>query len=167
MSDFGKEVVPVSVLDVAQFILNRRGTMSTMKLQKLTYYAQAWAMVWSGGPNKPLFGEDFEAWVDGPVCRELYDAHSDYTVKTLPGAHPERLSPTQSKMISSVIDHYGKYNGDQLSEITHLELPWREARSGKAPTDRSQRIISKPKMYEFYDEMRRDSQSRMKEAVSA
>jgi uncharacterized phage-associated protein len=33
-----------SVLDVAQYILNRQGMMTTMKLQKLVYYVMAWSL---------------------------------------------------------------------------------------------------------------------------
>lgn len=58
-----------NVFDVAKYILEVKGTMSTMKLQKLCYYAQAWSLVWD---DKPLFGEEFEAWANGPVCRELF-----------------------------------------------------------------------------------------------
>ena len=43
-----------------------------MKLQKLCYYAQAWSLAWDG---VPLFNEDFQAWANGPVCRELYEFH--------------------------------------------------------------------------------------------
>ena len=46
--------------------------MSTWKLQKLCYYAQAWSLAWT---EKSLFDEDFEAWANGPVCRELFYAH--------------------------------------------------------------------------------------------
>src|SRR5680860_1872649 len=54
-----------SVLDVAEYILKETGSMTTMKLQKLVYYSQAWSLVWD---EKPLFGEPIEAWAnDGPV----------------------------------------------------------------------------------------------------
>lgn len=36
----------LSVFDVATYILQKRGDMSCMKLQKLCYYAQAWSLVW-------------------------------------------------------------------------------------------------------------------------
>ena len=36
----------MSVFDVATYILQKRGDMSCMKLQKLCYYAQAWSLVW-------------------------------------------------------------------------------------------------------------------------
>lgn len=35
-----------TVFDTAKYILEKRGAMSTMKLQKLCYYAQAWSLVW-------------------------------------------------------------------------------------------------------------------------
>ena len=40
-----------------------------MKLQKLCYYAQAWSLVWD---DTPLFDEEFYAWTNGPVCKELF-----------------------------------------------------------------------------------------------
>ena len=61
-----------TVFDVAFYILDKLGDMSTMKLQKLCYYAQAWSLAWDG---VPLFNEDFQAWANGPVCRELYEFH--------------------------------------------------------------------------------------------
>lgn len=41
------------VNNVARYILeNVESDLSTMKLQKLVYYAQAWSLVWD---EKPLF----------------------------------------------------------------------------------------------------------------
>lgn len=45
-----------NVFDTAKYILEKSGKMSTMKLQKLCYYSQAWALVWD---DAPLFDEDF------------------------------------------------------------------------------------------------------------
>ena len=61
-----------TVFDVANYILTKCGTMTTMKLQKLVYYCQAWSLAWD---DKPLFSEDFEAWANGPVCKKLYNIH--------------------------------------------------------------------------------------------
>lgn len=55
-----------TVFDAAKYILEKRGAMSTMKLQKLCYYSQVWSLVWD---DAPLFDEDFEAWANGPVAR--------------------------------------------------------------------------------------------------
>jgi uncharacterized phage-associated protein len=58
-----------------------------MKLQKLLYYAQGFAMVILG---KPLFDEDFEAWDYGPVLRAVYDKFKGYGSGALP--KPENFS---------------------------------------------------------------------------
>ena len=63
---------PVSVMDVAAYILEQRGRLSTWKLQKLCYYSQAWSLVWDdeplfsyrGGPCLPFMPitEDTRPW---------------------------------------------------------------------------------------------------------
>lgn len=52
--------IVTTVFDTAKYVLECKGTLSTMKLQKLCYYSQAWSLVWD---NAPLFEEDFEAWL--------------------------------------------------------------------------------------------------------
>ena len=60
----------MTVLDVAAYILERQGSMTTMKLQKLVYYCQAWSLVWD---ERPLFDESIEAWANGPVLSRRDD----------------------------------------------------------------------------------------------
>ncbi len=55
--------IMADVFDVAAYILNKQGRMTTMKLQKLCYYAQAWHLVWA---EKPLFDEPIQAWGEWP-----------------------------------------------------------------------------------------------------
>ena len=64
-----------TVFDVAMYILQKTGPLSTMKLQKLVYYAQAWSTVWDDPPDSPLFEEPVQAWAFGPVVPVLYEAH--------------------------------------------------------------------------------------------
>lgn len=77
-----------SVIDVAEYILERHAAnaraagyrgdmhekMSTMKLQRLVYFAQGWNLAFVG---TPLFDEKIEAWASGPVVRELWELHKD------------------------------------------------------------------------------------------
>ena len=53
-----------TIIDVATYILERTGTVTTMKLQKLAFYSQAQHLAQYGSS---LFPEDFEAWRGGPV----------------------------------------------------------------------------------------------------
>ena len=62
-----KEKGKYSVFDVANWFL-MKGDMTHKKLQKLCYYAQAWAYALKG---YRLEDTDYQAWVHGPVSPAL------------------------------------------------------------------------------------------------
>jgi len=137
-----------SVHDVAAFILNKQGSVSTWKLQKLVYYSQAWHLVWD---EEPLFSEPIEAWANGPVVRVLYRHHrGQYSVGRWERGDSKNLSASEKVTIRMVLAGYGELSGRQLSLLTHNEDPWREAREGLTPTDLSTRHISTDAMHDFY-----------------
>lgn len=114
-----------SVLDVAQFILDSRGPITAMKLHKLVYYSQVWSVVWD---DDVLFPEAIQAWKNGPVVRELWEAtRGSFRVTSVPGGRGERLTKAQSKTVKKVLKFYGDKDAQWLSDLTHMELPWREA----------------------------------------
>src|SRR5665648_334241 len=99
----------VSVFDVVKYILNKKNNMTAMKLQKLVYYCQAWSIVWD---SKPLYKEKIEAWVNGPVVRELYKKHKgmyeikkDSSIASL--GDTSKLNENQKETIEAVIRYYG------------------------------------------------------------
>jgi uncharacterized phage-associated protein len=147
-----------SAHDVAAYILRKVGEMSTMKLQKLVYYSQAWHLVWAEGP---LFSEPIEAWANGPVVYTLFNEHrGTYTARApWPQGDPDALAEAESATIDSVIEHYGKLSGRQLSMLTHDEAPWREARRGLGPTERSHSEVSLDRMAEYYSALDADRES--------
>jgi len=138
-----------NVFDVAKYILEKKGTMSTMKLQKLCYYAQAWSLVWD---DTPLFEEEFEAWANGPVCRELFNktkGEFSATVTDETGGIGD-LTENQKETIDQVLAHYGEQNAQWLSQLTHMEDPWNEARVGIPAGEGCERIITKESMAIYY-----------------
>jgi uncharacterized phage-associated protein len=140
----------VSVFDVAAYILQKKGEMTTMKLQKLIYYCQAWSLVWD---EKPLFKEKIEAWISGPVVRNLYNWHKNmFTVTKIPGT-PSNLTKTQKATINAVLDYYGDKNSQWLSDLSHMEEPWKKAREGLPPNERGDHIISHASMAEYYSSL--------------
>lgn len=142
----------VTAQDVAAYILKQSGEMTAMKLQKLVYYSQAWSLVWD---EKPLFRDRIEAWANGPVIPALYREHKgQFKVKRWPCGDPAKLSASQRETIDSVLEYYGDKPSQWLSDLTHLEQPWLEARKGLAPGDAGTREITHAAMAEYYEALR-------------
>lgn len=137
-----------TVFDAAAYILEKLGTMSSMKLQKLVYYSQAWSLVWD---EEPLFQEEIQAWAGGPVVRELFHRHQGmFTVSSISGGSAENLNNDQRETIDAICKHYGDKSGQWLSDLTHKERPWLEAREGLADGERGTRTISLESMADYY-----------------
>lgn len=117
-----------SVFDVAKYILQKKGEISTWKLQKLCYYSQAWSVAWT---DEPIFDEEFEAWKNGPVCRALFNEHRGMYMINEDGIKGDAscLSEDQCETIDVVLDAYGDMAPYDLREQTHNEDPWINARA--------------------------------------
>jgi uncharacterized phage-associated protein len=138
-----------NVFDTAKYILEKYGTMSTMKLQKLCYYSQAWSLVWD---DSPLFEEDFQAWANGPVCPELfYKTQGKYSVSADDETGGEyNLNENQKDTIDRVLEYYGCHDAQWLSQLTHLEEPWIRARNGVSSGAGCNNVITRESMALYY-----------------
>lgn len=148
----------ITIYNVANYFLHELGQMTAMKLQKLCYYAQAWSLAWD---DAPLFEEDFEAWVGGPVCPQLFRTHQGKFV--LPADYYQQyatdaFTKDQKETLESVKNFYGSRSPHWLSEATHGEKPWIEARRGVAAGERSHAVITKEAMQSFYQELEYEQQ---------
>lgn len=136
--------------------------VTNLKLQKLLYYSQAWHL---GIKKKQLFGEDFEAWVHGPVLRTIYGDYKCY------GYNPIVLDMEEDELESgilnykkgfkeeltdffqSIIDKYFILSAWTLERQVHQEDPWILAREGLGDYEPSTNIISKQSMMEYYSKV--------------
>jgi len=141
----------VRVFDVAAYILEKMESVTTMKLQKLVYYSQAWALVWD---EKQLFEEDIEAWANGPVVRDLFDYHRGmYEISAIPIGNPRLLNQEQQETVDAVLDYYGDKSAQWLIELTHMEDPWKQARRGLQPLERGNRVMSLDTIADYYSSL--------------
>ncbi|MCX5759511.1 MAG: DUF4065 domain-containing protein [Candidatus Hydrogenedentes bacterium] len=122
--------------------------VSNLKLQKLLFYAQAWYLAIYDGP---LFGEQIEAWVHGPVVPSVYPPFKGWAWK------PIEENPDTPELDSKVQDHlgevmevYGTMTAYALELLTHEEEPWRNARGGIPADEPSTSVISQDDMKRFY-----------------
>ena len=141
----------VNVFDVVAYLLQKSGEMTAMKLQKLVYYCQAWSLVWD---EVPLFTERIEAWSNGPVVRELFEEHKGkFRVDELSTGNSKKLSPMQIETIDAVLRDYGKKPSRWLSDLTHSEKPWQDARQGVSDSARGDAEITHASMAEYYENL--------------
>lgn len=139
----------VNVLDVARYILEQKGSITAMKLQKLVYYCQAWSLVWD---EREMFPEKIQAWANGPVIPELFDAHRGRFIVSSNDIHgdPSRLDNVAIETIDAVINYYGDRPSQWLSDLTHSEEPWIVARAGLPQGVRGNNEITLASMSEYY-----------------
>lgn len=139
-----------NVFDVASYVLEQKGNLTTVKLQKLIYYCQAWSLVWS---EDALFDEEFQAWANGPVVPALFSAHKGkfrVVQSDFPQGNPQNLSSEQKETIDRVLEHYGDKPSQWLVDLTHLEDPWREARGQCGCGEPCSHTITLDAMMEYY-----------------
>lgn len=147
-----------SVLAVAKWFLDKE-SMTHKKLQKLCYYAQAWyATLYHNGP---LFEEEIQAWVHGPVIAALYPQFADYRWDLIPqkDCDDSDFSDEEMSVLEAVYETYGSLSGEQLESITHHEDPWIEARGNLKPWEPGTTPISLESMRKYYGKKYADAQN--------
>lgn len=142
-----------TVFDVAQYIRNSLGEISTIKLQKLVYYCKAWSLVWD---EDPLFSEGFEAWANGPVVPKLYQEHKGkfFCPRHFTGADVSRLTPRQKENIDIVLKSYGDKSPQYLVALSHSEKPWADAHKGHENWELCKAPITDEAIAEYYSSLK-------------
>lgn len=140
------------LMDTAYTVLSYGRIMTTMKMEKLVYYSQARSLAVRGSA---LFPEDFQAWTNGPVCPDLFRVHKGMYVITLedfqqrvPAAR--LLEGEDLRIVEKVMEKLGGYDGRALSELTHKESPWKNARGDAKSYEPGKTIITKQAMRSYY-----------------
>ena len=101
-------------------------SLSNMQLQKLVYIAFGY---YAAILNEPLFEDEIQAWNYGPVIPNLYHLLKKYGAGEVTDFVDASTTITAddpaSKIIEGVWNTYIKYDGIQLSKLTHEEgTPW-------------------------------------------
>ena len=126
--------VSEKMLRAISYLFRELEEVTPLMLQKLLYFIQGIHLAFYG---TSVFPEDCEAWVHGPVYREVYDLFRDFKYNpiedvrfsVLNGTNVE-LSTDEKRVMDLVINTFGMYGGKVLERITHNEEPWTKARRG-------------------------------------
>ena len=147
-----------NVRNVANWFLSQ-SSMTHKKVQKLCYYAQAWYCTLYDGT--PLFEDEIQAWVHGPVIVSLYPIFFVYCWSEIPKKEFDAsvLSNEAIEVLEAVYNTYGGFTGDQLESLTHSEEPWKVARGDLKPWETCSTPISCSAMREYYARQYAQSQN--------
>lgn len=141
----------ISINEVAKYFIENGEDITPKKLQKLSYYAEAWC---NALLNKKLIEDThFEAWVHGPVSPELYQQYKKYGWNEID--KPEKkveytFSDKEKEILDSVLETYGHLSGNELEALTHEETPWLNQRKGLGEMESSNNIIKFKDMQSYY-----------------
>ncbi len=143
--------VQQSKLDiVVEYLLSQCQDITHLSLQKALYYVQGFNKAFF---DSFIFEEDCEAWVHGPVYRDIYRRYSGYCYDSIDGVEEPDISsmPAEEKvLLDSIIRNICCYSGKTLESFTHVETPWISTR-GNLPSEAStNRVIPKQIIGEYF-----------------
>lgn len=135
---------------VIDYLLYRCEDITPLALQKALYYIQGFYYAFY---NKFLFSEECEAWVHGPVYRDIYIRYRDYRFDPISGNNEfddSVFTSAEKAVLDSVIKNVCCYSGKILEEFTHNEEPWLSARHELPMTAISDRRIAKSLIGDYF-----------------
>ena len=140
----GKEY---DALTIAKWIINKIHP-EPLKLQKMLYLAQGYSYAFY---DRPLFKDELEGWVHGPVVRNVYNMFKDYQYNSIDVSFEiEELDKDATDVLEYVIKNFAKYDAKYLEKISHEQMPWILSRGGLDPDERSDKTISKDSIANYF-----------------
>lgn len=144
------------MLRVISYVFERLKEVTPLMLQKLLYFIQGVSYALNA---KPMFTENCQAWVHGPVYPEVYDIFRDFKYNPIEDARfvifecaEDVLTEEECRTIDLVVNTFGEYGGKVLERITHEEMPWKLARKGYTDNIPSNETITMENIEEYYTE---------------
>ncbi|EIM25225.1 Panacea domain-containing protein [Microvirga lotononidis] len=152
-----KESLGYTALDIAKWFINSTDresgdAITHLKVQKLLYYAQGWALAYF---EKPLFDEELQAWAHGPVAVSVWEQFKGQGYQSLPEQKvTRRITGDALLLLQSVNERYGIYSAKKLEQMTHGEDPWKETRGDLPPEARCNAIIAKASIKKYFADLK-------------
>ena len=167
--------------DIIQYLLIKCEDITPLALQKSLYYIQGFYFAFY---KSFIFTDDCQAWVHGPVYKDVYLRYKNYIFNPIDSPTKEisgikssekladykhvqksdvtlftadlttTLSATERAVCDSVIDNLCCYSGKELERFTHHEEPWILTRGNLKTNDSSNKIINKNIIGEYFTKIK-------------
>lgn len=135
---------------VIDYLLNQCEDITPLALQKALYYIQGFYYAFY---KTFLFPEECEAWVHGPVYRDIYYRYRDYRFDPIEGNgefDDTIFSSSEKAILDSVVRNICCYSGKILERFTHSETPWLSSRGELSESIASDRTIQKEQVGKYF-----------------
>ncbi|SIQ34017.1 type II TA system antitoxin MqsA family protein [Halanaerobium kushneri] len=136
---------------VIKYLLKELGEVTPLALQKLLYYSQGFYKTFY---DEFLFNDNCEAWVHGPVYKDIYFKYRNFGYNPIEDESLEfkniELTEAEEELLDSIIDNFGCYSAKTLEKMTHSERPWRLTRKNLKAEEKSDEIISKELIADYF-----------------
>lgn len=121
----GHTTASPKLLATARLIRDLDSNAKKTKLQKVLYRVQGWSLACLGSP---LFPETPRAYKNGPVYPSILADDTYYKGSAVAHADTSVLTPDEVLLITSQVSEYLGTTAKQMSDATHEENAWIEAR---------------------------------------
>lgn len=168
-----REIFGVSdvMIRVISYVFKKVEEITPLALQKILYFIQG---IYSATYDEFLFEENCEAWVHGPVYRNVYFLFKDFKYNPIDDNRfvflEDKFNDLNNKekgTIDLVIDTFGKYSGKILEKITHKEEPWLKAREGYLEDEISDEEISSDVIKKYFKDISKKYDITSKEGLNS
>lgn len=151
----GKSVETKTKIDMTiEYLLSQCEDITPLALQKALYYIQGFYYAFY---ETFLFSEECEAWVHGPVYRDIYYRYRDYKFDPIEVNNEfdsSIFSSSEKAVLDSVVKNICCYSGKILERFTHSETPWLSTRGELPENAVSYRIIQKEKIGDYFSDVK-------------
>lgn len=142
------------IIEVSRWFIYKL-QMSPKKIQKMLYLCYGYYLATyntdDNNLNDEIFQNNFQAWVHGPVDPDIYNiyrtaGYANLSIEIFENNFDEKTQ----KVLDYVFDKYGNITADDLESITHLQLPWKEARGKLSSIDPSTKTLSTKTIFNYF-----------------
>lgn len=152
----------INILSIAKYLVGKHKIKQSTKIHKLIYFIY---LKYLRDKKVKLFDDEFEAWIYGPVLREiqnhiwnfgldfsevpnyelLENGDLNFSETIVPDIEDENII----LIIDEVANLFKDKSSSELVELSHKTTPWINARKNLEPTEPSENKIKFKDMIKF------------------
>ena len=110
---------------ILEYVLKKHGTINVFKLNSLLYIMQASYLHYY---NKPLFNENFEAWMSGPILPSVWKKYKKFGgCSILSKDFHYSIRNEDMAFLNEIIDMFGECSESSLSDMLISQKAYKDA----------------------------------------